>query len=362
MAQINSKTNYTFDDLLLAPRPSNVIPSEVDVSTKIGKVELKIPIISAAMDTVTEGPMALAMFRLGGLGVVHRNMKIEEQLSQVNSYWVRPVGVAMSPNDDIEKSVKFFLDNGVATFCVDSAHGASAAVVNAVRRIRKFSTEATIIAGNIATMECAWDLMDAGADALKVGVGPGRICTTRVIAGVGVPQLSAIMEVAEAARCFHHRQKVTVIADGGIRHSGDIVKALAAGAHAVMLGGLLAGTKESPGDVVMGGEFGDESFKSYRGMGSTSAMQLGSKSRYGQANIDNGKLVPEGIEGLVPYKGPVEEVVHQLVGGLRSGMGYVGAQNLDELQRRAIFNVITGSGLAESHPHNMKKIEKSANY
>ncbi len=480
----------TFDDVLLVPAESNVLPAQTSTSTMLTRsIELGIPIASAAMDTVTESPMAIRLAQMGGIGVIHKNLTPEEQAGEVlavkkfesgmvvNPYTVgpdatladalrikenhnisgipvvekesgklvgiltnrdvrfadnleQPVRELMTAHDgdsplitvdenvsreeakrllhqhriekllvvdgafkciglitvrDIEKEQEHpdackdsqgrlrvaaatgvgpdgihraegLLAAGADLIVVDTAHGHSRGVMETVKAIKALSNEAQILAGNIATPEAAEALIKAGADAVKVGIGPGTICTTRMVAGVGVPQLSAIMETAVACK----KAGIPLIADGGIKYSGDIAKAIAAGANLVMAGSLLAGTDESPGEVFL---YQGRSYKSYRGMGSLGAMARGSADRYFQAEVsDSLKLVPEGIEGRVPYKGPVANVVHQLVGGLRSSMGYTGAATIADLQERAKFRRITGSGLRESHVHDVTITREAPNY
>ena len=472
----------SFDDVLLLPNHSEVLPDQVDVSTTlVGNIRLRIPIVSSPMDTVTESRMAIALAREGGVGVIHRNMPIEKQALEVDrvkrsehgviwdpiylspNHTVRdalelmeryhisgvpitdeagylvgiltnrdirfetnfdrlihevmtsenlitaPVGTSLEeaekilqrhkieklpivdeqgklrglitikdllkirqhPNatkDDKGRLVvgaavgplrqpveraRALADAGVDFIVIDSAHGHSQGVLNAVRMIKRALPDLLVVAGNVATREGVQALAEAGANAIRVGLGAGSICTTRVVAGVGVPQLHAIMECAAEAQ----RWNLPIIADGGIRYSGDIVKALAAGASAVMLGNLLAGCEESPGEIEI---FRNRAYKVYRGMGSVAAMRQGSSDRYYQT--DPRKIVPEGVEGRVPYRGPLSETVHQLVGGLRSGMGYVGARNLQELREKARFIRITNSGLRESHPHSVSITREPPNY
>jgi IMP dehydrogenase len=474
----------TFDDVLLQPRSSDVLPSQADVTSRVTReIQVKIPILSSAMDTVTEGRLAIAMAQAGGIGVIHRNLAPEVQAEQVamvkryvagmvvNPYTIEPratladalalmdeknisgvpvveakgklVGIltnrdvrfANNPDTpvselmtkklvtvrdgvsredaqrllhqnriekllvvdddfrciglitvkDIEKAVKYpnackdeqgrlrvaaatsvgeegferagrLMDAGVDLVVVDTAHGHSSRVLEMVNRIKKQSNRVQVIAGNVATAEGTKALIDAGADAVKVGIGPGSICTTRIVAGVGVPQLTAIMEAVEVAR----KQDVPVIADGGIKFSGDLVKALAAGADCAMIGSLLAGTDEAPGETYL---YQGRTYKAYRGMGSVGAMARGSADRYFQQEVkDTLKLVPEGIEGQVPYKGPVDGVLHQLVGGLRAGMGYVGAASLKDLRERARFVRVSPSGVIESHPHSVGLTREAPNY
>ncbi|MBL4937194.1 IMP dehydrogenase [Clostridium sp. YIM B02515] len=475
------KQAYTFDDVLLVPQKSEVLPKDVILETNLTKtIKLNIPLISAGMDTVTESKMAIAMAREGGIGIIHKNMSIERQATEVDKVKRQENGVISDPfslspentieealalmskyrisgvpvtvegklvgiltnrdiifeNDhtkaisevmtyenlitasedttieeakeilkrhkieklplvdrmnnlrglitikDIDKAIKFpnaakdfrgrllcgaavgvsadMMDRvealykaGVDVIVIDTAHGHSFGVTEAVRKIKKSYPGLQVIAGNVATAEATRDLIEAGVDCVKVGIGPGSICTTRVVAGVGVPQLTAVMDCVEEAK----KHGIPVIADGGIKYSGDVVKALAAGAKIVMMGSLFAGCEEAPGEMEV---YQGRSYKSYRGMGSLSAMAQGSKDRYFQEG--NKKLVPEGIEGRVPYKGYIAETIYQLLGGLRSGMGYVGAANLEELNDRAVFVVQTASGLRESHPHDIVITKEAPNY
>lgn len=479
-----AKEGLTFDDVLLIPAESNVLPKEVDLSVQLtDSIKLNIPIISAGMDTVTEAEMAIAMARQGGLGIIHKNMSIEEQAEQVDRVKRSENGVITDPffltpehqvydaehlmskyrisgvpivNNEMEQKLVGILTNrdlrfiddysiridevmtkeklitapvgttveeaiailqkhkieklplvdkqgvlkglittkdiqklkdypdaakdsqgrllvgaavGVArdtmrrvealvkanvdVIVIDTAHGHSRGVINEVKAIREAYPDLNIIAGNVATAEGTRALFEAGADVVKVGIGPGSICTTRVVAGVGVPQITAIYDCATEARKFGK----AIIADGGIKYSGDIVKALAAGGHAVMLGSLLAGTTESPGETEI---YQGRRFKVYRGMGSLGAMEQGSSDRYFQEGAK--KLVPEGIEGRVPYKGPLADTIYKLVGGIRSGMGYCGAPNLEYLREHAQFVRITAAGLRESHPHDVQITKEAPNY
>ena len=474
----------TFDDVLLRPAESNVLPSMADTSTRLTRdIRLNIPVLSSAMDTVTEADMAIAMAQLGGIGVLHRNLDIEAQCAAVRAVKRYESGMVVNPitihpdatlgeaqalmqanrisgipvvdaggklvgiltnrdvrfaenpmqpvrelmttenlatvplgtgqeearrllharriekllvvDDafhciglitvkDIEKAVNYphatkdatgrlrvaaattvgdagfarteaLVDAEVDVIVIDTAHGHNIEVARAVERVKKLSNAVQVVAGNVATAEATRALVDAGADAVKVGIGPGSICTTRVVAGVGVPQLTAIMEsAAEAAK-----SGVPVIADGGLRTSGDAAKALAAGASSVMIGSMLAGTTESPGEVFL---YQGRSYKSYRGMGSVGAMARGSADRYFQQDVSAMKLVPEGIEGQVPFKGPAADVVHQLVGGIKAAMGYTGSRTITDLQERAQFVRITNAGLSESHVHDVAITREAPNY
>jgi IMP dehydrogenase len=365
------KEGYTFDDLLLVPSFSSVVPKDVCLKTQLSeKLKLNIPICSAAMDTVTEDAMAIALAKAGGLGFIHKNLSVEDQAKMVQT--VKSIkgddqaavdakgyllcGAAVSVNAYSMERVKALVDAGVDVITVDSAHGHSLGVIDTIKTIRSSYKDLDIVGGNIVTADAALALIEAGASILKVGVGPGSICTTRVVSGVGVPQLTAVNDVFEIAKT----KGVSVIADGGIKLSGDIVKAIAAGADAVMLGGLLAGTEETPGDII---EVYGKKVKTYVGMGSLSAMQRGSSDRYfqgGQTELK--KLVPEGIEATVSYKGPMADVVYQMMGGLRSGMGYCGCADIAHLKTDAKFVKITNAGLTESHPHDVQNIQEAPNY
>ena len=490
MLKDNPREGLTFDDVLLKPSLSDILPSEVDIRSRITRsIKLNIPIVASAMDTVTEAHMAIAMAQAGGIGVIHRNLEPAMQAAQVRQVKKFESGMVVNPvtihpdatladaldlmqehhisgipvvegggngragklvgiltnrdvrfatnkqqkvselmtkdglvtvresveqgeakrllhqhriekllvvDDDfrcvglitvkdIEKAVanpnackdeqgrlrvaaattvgeagyarsERLIDAGVDLVVVDTAHGHSRRVLDAVSRIKRLSNAVQVVAGNIATAEGAKALIDAGADAIKVGIGPGSICTTRIVAGVGVPQLTAIMDTVEAAK----QTDTPVIADGGIKYSGDLAKAVAAGAECAMVGSLLAGTDETPGEVFL---YQGRSYKTYRGMGSVAAMARGSADRYFQQEIkDTLKLVPEGVEGRVPYKGPAANVLHQLVGGLRAAMGYVGAKNIGELQEKAEFIRVSGAGLRESHVHDVTITRESPNY
>lgn len=482
-----AKEGLTFDDVLLVPAESNVLPNEVNLGTSLSKkLNLKSPFISAGMDTVTEAEMAIAMARQGGFGVVHKNMTIEEQAEMVdrvkrsesgvitNPFFLTPehqvydaehlmskfrisgvpivneieeqklvgiltnrdlrfiqdysisisevmtsenlvtapVGTTLAEAEkllqkykieklplvdennilkglitikDIEKVIEFpnsakdeqgrllvaaavgvtgdsmrrveqLVEAGVDAIVIDTAHGHSEGVLKQIKRVREAYPELDIIAGNVATAEATVALIEAGASIVKVGIGPGSICTTRVVAGVGVPQITAVYDCAKAAAEFN----IPVIADGGIKYSGDIVKAIAAGAHAVMLGSMFAGTTESPGETEI---YQGRKYKVYRGMGSLGAMKAGSKDRYFQSETsDSKKLVPEGIEGRVPYKGALSDTFHQLIGGLRSGMGYCGTATIEDLRKNSQFIRITNAGLRESHPHDVQITKEAPNY
>ncbi len=474
----------TFDDVLLIPTYSDILPKQVDVSTQLTReIRLNIPLISAAMDTVTEARTAIAMAQEGGIGIIHRNLSISDQVLEVDKVkksesgmilhpiTMHPeqkihealeimkkyrisgvpitkegklvgiltnrdlrfekrldekistvmtkdrlitapvgttleqakeilhknriekllvvdeqnhlkglitikdiekmrkypnsckdehgrlrVGAAIGPGKDREQRTEALLEAGLDVLVIDTAHGHTKDVLEAIRDTKKNFPHCQLIAGNIATREGMLDLIKAGVDGVKVGVGPGSICTTRIIAGVGVPQLSAILEVAEVSKKYD----VPIIADGGIKFSGDITKALAAGAHSVMIGNLFAGTDESPGELVL---YQGRSYKVYRGMGSLEAMKEGSKDRYMQGDVESEtKLVPEGIEGRVPYRGALSFCIHQLIGGLKAGMGYMGARNLKELREKARFIRITSSGLKESHVHDVIITKEAPNY
>ncbi len=364
----------TFDDVLLVPAFSDILPAEVSLQTRLTeKIGLNIPVLSAAMDTVTGERMAIAMALHGGLGILHKNMTIAEQAAtvrKIKSYKFEKdnypdavtdevnnllVGAAVGVSEDLMARVSALFEAGVDIITLDSAHGHSIRVIEAVRRVKKAFPSLDIIAGNIVTARAALDLVEAGADAVKIGVGPGAICTTRVVAGVGVPQITAVMEIYKALRNY----KTGIIADGGIKQSGDIAKAIGAGAHAVMIGGLLAGTDEALGELI---EIDGKKYKIYEGMGSMSAMKRGSKDRYFQADRSAKKLVPEGIEAMTPYKGAVSDVLFQLMGGLRAGMGYCGAKHIEALRHEARFVKISRAGLVESHPHDVLMIKSAPNY
>ena len=402
----------TFDDVLLVPQFSSVIPNDVVLSTQLTKkIRLNIPLMSAGMDTVTEHRMAIAMARQGGIGVIHKNMSIQQQAEEVDKVKRSENGVisdpfSLSPEhtlDDADKLMAKFRISGVPitengklvgiitnrdlkfedaqgrllcaaavgvtpdicdrvdelvkskvdAIVIDTAHGHSENVLKTFAMIKEKYPDLDVIAGNVATKSGTQAMIDAGVDAVKIGIGPGSICTTRIVAGIGVPQITAIMQAYEAA----HAAGIPVIADGGIKYSGDITKALAAGANVCMMGSLFAGTDESPGDFEL---YQGRKYKVYRGMGSIAAMENGSKDRYFQANAK--KLVPEGVEGRVAYKGTVEDTVFQLIGGLRAGMGYCGAKTIEELHEKAEFVEISAASLKESHPHDIQITKEAPNY
>ena len=351
------KEALTFDDVLLVPAWSEVLPREVSLKTSFTRhIFLDLPLVSAAMDTVTEAPMATALAKAGGIGVIHKNMPLEAQAAEVKAVHDKgyKVAAALGITSDVLERAAALEEAGADAFVLDSAHGHSKGVVHALGKLKKAGIKADIIVGNVATPEGVKCLIDAGADAVKVGIGPGSICTTRVVAGVGVPQLTAIFDAVEAAA----GSGVPIIADGGIRYSGDIVKALAAGASTVMCGSLFAGAEEAPGEVFEDFKNGKK-FKIYRGMGSIDAMEAGSKDRYFQTGAK--KLVPEGIVGRVPYKGKVADIIYQLEGGIRSGMGYCGAADLKALHN-ARFVRITTNGVIENHPHDLTIAKPAPNY
>ena len=349
------KEALTFDDVLLTPKYSEILPSKVTTNTSLSKnLNLKIPIISSAMDTVTESKMAIAIAKAGGIGVIHRNLDIKSQISEINKVKSKKllVGAAVGAGPLEYKRAEAILKANVDLIVVDTAHGHTKKVGEIIRKIKKLkSKKTTLCAGNIATTEAAKFLIKLGAEVIKVGIGPGSICTTRLVAGIGVPQLSAILAVRKGVG----RKKVSIIADGGIKFSGDISKALAAGADAVMIGSLFAGTNESPGKII---KKNGKLFKSFRGMGSIGAMNKGSADRYFQTKQKNtSKYVPEGVEGLVKYKGSVEKIIYRLIGGLKSSMGYLGKKKIINLRNKPKFVKITKAGFYESMVHNVDQIK-----
>ena len=350
------KEALTFDDVTLAPNYSQILPAQVKTLTKLSKnLTLKIPILTSAMDTVTEAKMAIAVGKIGGIGVIHRNLSIEEQIKEIRKIKSKKLLVGAAVGASLQEHIRAqkILKENIDLIVVDTAHGHTKKVADIVKKIKKLKPKkTTLCAGNVATAEAAKFLIRLGVDIIKVGIGPGSICTTRLVAGIGVPQLSAILN----ARKGIGRNKTTLIADGGIKFSGDIPKALAAGADAVMIGSLLAGTKESPGKVIKkNGKY----FKNFRGMGSIGAMNKGSADRYFQTKQkDITKYVPEGVEGLVKYKGPVDKILFQLIGGLKSSMGYLGSKNIKSLRIKPKFVKITKAGFYESMVHNIDQVLK----
>jgi IMP dehydrogenase len=353
------KESLTFDDVLLVPRYSSVLPSETNLNIDLGNnLKLKIPFLSSAMDTITESNMAIAVAQRGGLGIIHRNLSIDKQAKEIKKVKNKKliVGAAVGTSNEDLIRTKFILDAGVDLIVIDTAHGHSEKVVKILNKIKKIKSKVPICVGNIASGEAALKLYNEGADILKVGIGPGSICTTRMIAGIGVPQVTAVLEVKKIMK----NKKIKIISDGGIKFPGDIVKALAAGADAIMMGSIFAGTTESPGKKF---RFKNKFYKLYRGMGSIGAMSSGSSNRYFQANHkDKSKFVAEGVEARVPFKGSVKEILYQLQGGLRSSMGYIGAKMIKEIQTKAKFIKITKAGFYESMVHSVEKTEKKSNY
>ena len=350
------KEALTFDDVLLTPKYSKILPSDVITNTSLSKyLNLKIPILSSAMDTVTESKMAVTIAKAGGIGVIHRNLNIKDQILEINKVKSKNllVGAAVGAGPLEHKRAEAILKEKVDLIVVDTAHGHTKKVSEIIKKIKKTKPNKTALcAGNVATKEAAEFLIKLGVDVIKVGIGPGSICTTRMVAGIGVPQLSAILAVRKGVG----KKKISIIADGGIKFSGDIPKALAAGADAVMIGSLFAGTDESPGKIIKkNGKY----FKSFRGMGSIGAMNKGSADRYFQEEQkDVSKYVPEGVEGFVKYKGTVKKIVYQLIGGLKSSMGYLGAKKIINLRNKAKFVKITKAGFYESMVHNIDEIKK----
>ena len=353
------KESLTFDDVLLLPRYSNVLPSDTNISLNLTKkITLKAPFLSSAMDTVTESRMAIAIAKSGGLGVIHRNLSIKDQTKEIIKVKSKNllVGAAVGTNKEDLLRSKSLIDNGCDLIVVDTAHGHSEKVLKILSKLKKINGKIPICVGNIATGEAAKKLYNSGADIIKVGIGPGSICTTRMVAGIGVPQISAVMDVKKALK----KKNVKIISDGGIKFSGDIAKALAAGADAIMMGSIFAGTDESPGKKF---KYKGKLYKQYRGMGSIGAMSSGSANRYFQKNFkDKSKFVPEGVEGRVIYKGSVSKIIYQLKGGLRSSMGYIGAKNLNQIIKNAEFIKITKAGFYESMVHSVEMTQKTINF
>ena len=353
------KEALTFDDVLLLPRFSNILPSETDISLNLTKnIKLKTPFLSSAMDTVTESSMAIAIAKSGGIGIIHRNLDVKKQSQEVAKVKNKKlfVGAAIGTSLEDLTRAKYLADNGVDLIVIDTAHGHSEKVIKILSKVRKHNLKIPICVGNIATGEAAKKLYNCGANIIKVGIGPGSICTTRMVAGIGVPQITAIMEVSKVLK----GKNIKIISDGGIKFSGDLAKALAAGADAIMMGSIFAGTEESPGKKF---KIKKKFFKQYRGMGSIGAMSAGSSNRYFQKNYkDKSKFVPEGVDGRVEYKGHVSKIIYQLKGGLRSSMGYIGARKLNDIKKNAKFIKITKAGFYESMVHSVEMIESTLNY
>ena len=354
------KEALTFDDVTMTPKYSEVLPSEVDTSTQLSKnLKLKIPLLSSAMDTVTESKMAISMAKAGGIGVIHRNLNIKKQIAEIKKVQKQKlvVGAAVGAGPMELKRAEAILKEKVDLIVVDTAHGHSKKVAEIIKVIKKKkSAKTTLCAGNIATTEAAKFLIKLGVDIIKVGIGPGSICTTRLVAGIGVPQLSAILEVKKGVK----NNKTKIISDGGIKYSGDLAKALSAGADAVMIGSLFAGSKETPGKLI---KKNGNLYKSFRGMGSVGAMNKGSADRYFQKKQkDVSKYVPEGVEGLVKFKGNVKNIIYKLVGGLKSSMGYLGTKKIVKLKDKPNFVKITKAGFYESMVHNVDEIKKEKEY
>ena len=349
------KESLTFDDVTLVPQYSSVLPNQTSTKTELSKnLKLNIPLLSSAMDTVTESKMAIAMARSGGLGIIHKNLNPKNQALQVKKIKKKNffVGAAVGTNEEDIDRVYKLLESKVDLIVVDTAHGHTKKVLTIIKKIKQISKNSIVCAGNIATGKAAKFLADSGADIVKVGIGPGSICTTRLVTGIGVPQLSAVLDVKKALKNY----KTKIISDGGIKFSGDIAKALAAGANAVMVGSLFAGTTESPGKIF---NHKGKLYKNFRGMGSAGAMSAGSADRYFQEKNKNiSKYVAEGVEGIVQFKGPVNKIIYQLIGGLKSSMGYMGSKTIKDLQKKSEFVKITKAGFYESAVHNVDQIKK----
>ena len=354
------KEALTFDDVTLAPKYSEILPSEVDTSIKLSdSLKLKIPLLTSAMDTITESKMAIAIAKAGGLGIIHRNLDIKNQIIEIRKVKKQKllVGAAVGAGPNEFKRAEAILKENINMIVVDTAHGHTKKVSEIIRFIKKIKTKKTVLcAGNIATPEAARFLIKLGVDIIKVGIGPGSICTTRLVAGIGVPQLSAILNVRKGIK----NKNIKIISDGGIKYSGDLAKAFAAGADAVMIGSLFAGTDETPGKLV---KRNGKLFKSFRGMGSVGAMNKGSADRYFQSKQkDVSKYVPEGVEGFAKYKGKVDLIVYKLVGGLRSSMGYLGSKQIKYLRKKPQFVKITKAGFYESMVHNVDVVKRDNKY
>ncbi len=354
------KEALTFDDVTLAPNYSEVLPSEVSTKTILSKnLILEIPLLSSAMDTVTESKMAIAIAKAGGIGIIHRNLDIKKQISEIKKVQSKNliVGAAVGAGPKELKRAETILKENVDLIVVDTAHGHTKKVAEIIKKIKKKkSNQTALCAGNVATAEAAKFLVKLGVDIIKVGIGPGSICTTRLVAGIGVPQLSAILEAKKGVK----NKKVSIISDGGIKFSGDIAKALAAGADAVMIGSLFAGTVEAPGKVI---KKNGQLYKNFRGMGSVGAMNKGSADRYFQKiQTNTSKYVPEGVEGLVKFKGNVEKIIYKLIGGLKSSMGYLGSKKIINLRKKPKFVKITKAGFYESMVHNIDEVKKESKF
>ena len=354
------KEALTFDDVTLAPKYSEILPSEAETIVTLTKnLKLKIPLLSSAMDTITESKMAIALAKYGGIGVIHRNLDVKKQVLEIKKVKKQKlcVGAAVGAGPNEFARAKAIIKEGVDLIVVDTAHGHTKKVAEIIKFIKKLkNNKIALCAGNIATLEAAKFLIKLGVDIIKVGIGPGSICTTRLVAGIGVPQLSAILTVRNGLK----NKNVKIISDGGIKYSGDLAKAFAAGADAVMIGSLFAGTDEAPGKLT---KINGKLFKSFRGMGSVGAMNKGSADRYFQTKqIDTSKYVPEGVEGFAKYKGDVESIIYKLIGGLRSSMGYLGSRNITKLRVKPNFVKITKAGFYESMVHNVDVIKKDSKY
>ena len=360
MIMVPIKEALTFDDVTLAPKYSEILPSEVNTTVSLTKnLQLKIPLLSSAMDTVTESKMAIAMAKAGGIGVIHRNLDIKKQIFEIQKVKKQKllVGAAVGAGPNEFTRAKTIIKEGVDLIVIDTAHGHTKKVGEIIKFIKKLkNNKIALCAGNIATPDAAKFLIKLGVDIIKIGIGPGSICTTRLVAGIGVPQLSAILSVRNGLK----NKNVKIISDGGIKYSGDLAKAFAAGADAVMIGSLFAGTDEAPGKLI---KKNGKLFKSFRGMGSVGAMNKGSADRYFQTKQkDFSKYVPEGVEGFAKYKGDVRSIIYKLIGGLKSSMGYLGSKNILRLRNKPNFVKITKAGFYESMVHNVDVVKKDSKY
>jgi len=357
---VTIKEALTFDDVTLAPKYSEILPSETNTEVVLTKkLKLRIPLLSSAMDTVTESKMAIAMAKLGGIGIIHRNLDIKKQISEIKKVKTKKllVGAAVGAAPNEFKRASEIIKEGVDLIVVDTAHGHTKKVADIIKFIKKINnSKIALCAGNIATPEAAKFMIKLGVDIIKIGIGPGSICTTRLVAGIGVPQLSAILSIRNSL----NKKNVKIISDGGIKYSGDLAKAFAAGADAVMIGSLFAGTNETPGKLI---KKKGKLYKSFRGMGSVGAMNKGSADRYFQKrHKDTSKYVPEGVEGFVKYKGDVESIIYKLIGGLKSSMGYLGSKNITKLRYKPKFIKITKAGFYESMVHNVDVVKNESKY